>query len=156
MHGIGEQSPSIFIPSEDSTTRRSSKRPFGSEVLDMIRSMEKASAFGAADTPFLPPSSRGQDIAVPIGRELDMLCTELGVSSSRPAVLSSPPEFQRRPDAHQFNKDLGITISHICIQMGIPGTIASRGTRLMLISTHKLNRTLQSSLRKIKRQKAVS
>ncbi|TNN88200.1 hypothetical protein EYF80_001416 [Liparis tanakae] len=50
MQGIGEHSPSSFLPSD-----RSSVRPFGSELLDMIRSMEKASVLGAADGPVKRP-----------------------------------------------------------------------------------------------------
>lgn len=63
MQGIGEQSPSSFFPSE-----RSSAFPFGSELLDMIQSMEKASVLGAADGAVLP-----QDTTVSKEAELAIL-----------------------------------------------------------------------------------
>lgn len=63
MQGIGEQSPSNLFPSD-----RSSALPFGSELLDMIQSMEKARVLGAADGPVLP-----QDITASKEAELAIL-----------------------------------------------------------------------------------
>lgn len=128
MHGTGEHKPTIFLPSAISTPWR----VFGSELFDMILSMEKASAFGAAGAPLLL-SCLVQDITVSKGRELAIFA-ELGVSSSRLGALSSPSEFLKSQDTHQFNKHLGFTMCPIYIQMDIPRTIASRGTRLMLIN----------------------
>lgn len=90
MQGMGEQRLTIFLPSEISSPRRSPDEHFGSEVLDMILSIEKARAFGAAVAPVLL-SSPGQAMTVSRGRELAIL-VQLGVSSDRAAghpVLAS-------------------------------------------------------------------
>lgn len=87
MQGIGEQRLTIFFPSEFPRPRLSSKELFVSEVFDIIRSIEKASAFGVAEVPFLG-SRLGRGITVSKGRELAILA-ELDVSSSRLATQSS-------------------------------------------------------------------
>lgn len=132
MQGMGAHKPVVLFPSVLSGPLRSSV------VLDMILSMEKAKGFGEESTALLG-SSLGQDMTVSRGKELAIASFSCRTWCEQRPSSVSPAGSQRIRDTTSVLISTSLSQCHplpprIYIQMTISGTIASRGSRLMLIN----------------------